>query len=255
MPTTHEDHAAALAHANMLHNAQTNAQIIANASMTQPSWFLGSQGHHEPAPVMPVHKESHMTKARNLFRSLSASAAARLPTIPGKPFPPGHPALATLNAPPEVGAPRHPLKFDPVTSSLSHLSQHKVLYKKKLYPSVAHLFEALKFMKVRPDLADQIRGYAGAPNTLASVAHKWEAHKRRDWNHVMLRKMDEVQYAKFSQHPDLRAELVGTGNAELMNGDEADNFWGVGADGHGQNQLGKSLMRVRERLKREGAGR
>jgi diaminohydroxyphosphoribosylaminopyrimidine deaminase/5-amino-6-(5-phosphoribosylamino)uracil reductase len=67
--------------------------------------------------------------------------------------------------------------------------------------------------------------------------------------------MDQAQYAKFSQYPDIRAELIGTGNAEIINGDQTDTFWGVGVDGHGQNQMGQSLMRVRERLKREGAGR
>ena len=60
--------------------------------------------------------------------------------------------------------------------------------------------------------------------------------------------MDEVLYLKFCQHNELRALLLGTSQAELIYVEPGDLFWGDGA-GAGLNELGKSLMRVREQLR------
>ena len=65
--------------------------------------------------------------------------------------------------------------------------------------------------------------------------------------------MDEVLYLKFSQHAYLRALLLSTNPAKLVYVEPTDPFWGDGA-GIGMNQLGRSLMRVRERLRVEGMG-
>ena len=63
--------------------------------------------------------------------------------------------------------------------------------------------------------------------------------------------MEEVLCAKFRQHPDLRIMLLGTGNADLEYADTDDSYWGSGLDGLGENQLGKVLTRVRERLRED----
>lgn len=63
--------------------------------------------------------------------------------------------------------------------------------------------------------------------------------------------MDEVLYLKFRQHSDLRTLLLGTTPAELIYVESGDTFWGDGA-GAGRNELGNSLMRVRERFRAEG---
>ena len=79
--------------------------------------------------------------------------------------------------------------------------------------------------------------------------------------------MDRAIYHKFKQHHDLREELLSTGNAELIEvripshsyvsiltptqDSDKDAFWGVGADRKGRNELGKALMRLREKLRRE----
>ncbi len=49
---------------------------------------------------------------------------------------------------------------------------------------------------------------------------------------------------------DLRAELLGTGDGELVENAPRDYYWGCGRDGSGRNMLGKILMEVRESLRR-----
>lgn len=66
--------------------------------------------------------------------------------------------------------------------------------------------------------------------------------------------MDEVLYHKFVQHPNIRALLMGTGVAQLVFSDLSDPFWGDGSLGQGANELGKALVRVRDRLRAEGYG-
>jgi predicted NAD-dependent protein-ADP-ribosyltransferase YbiA (DUF1768 family) len=63
--------------------------------------------------------------------------------------------------------------------------------------------------------------------------------------------MDEVLYLKFRQHGALRTLLSNTYPLELVFSEFNDSFWGDGG-GTGRNELGKSLMRVRDRLRVEG---
>ena len=62
--------------------------------------------------------------------------------------------------------------------------------------------------------------------------------------------MDEVLYLKFCQHSGLRMLLFNTYPSELVYVEPRDPFWGDDP-GAGTNELGKSLMRVRERLHME----
>ena len=59
-------------------------------------------------------------------------------------------------------------------------------------------------------------------------------------------------YLKFKQHPDLRGQLMNTGTAEIIYSEANDPYWGEGQAGQGTNELGKAIMRARERLRKEG---
>jgi ribA/ribD-fused uncharacterized protein len=63
--------------------------------------------------------------------------------------------------------------------------------------------------------------------------------------------MRKAVLAKFTQHEDLRAILLGTGDAVLIEHTEKDSYWGDGGDGSGQNRLGHILMSVRAELRRQ----
>lgn len=79
----------------------------------------------------------------------------------------------------------------------------------------------------------------------------WDKHKE-DF-------MFNACYAKFSQNNELKDFLLSTGNREIIEASPVDNIWGIGfssdkamenIDKWGQNLLGKTLMKVREELRK-----
>ena len=79
------------------------------------------------------------------------------------------------------------------------------------------------------------------------------------WNGVRQIVVYEGLLAKFSQNPELKAQLKDTGKAVLAECAVKDRIWGIGLSMHdsgrldrakwqGQNLLGYALMMVRERL-------
>ena len=70
------------------------------------------------------------------------------------------------------------------------------------------------------------------------------------WDQKRIATMTYLVTQKFTQHPELKAKLLATGNAELIEGNTwHDHFWGV-CDGRGENHLGRILMMVRDNLKK-----
>ena len=61
--------------------------------------------------------------------------------------------------------------------------------------------------------------------------------------------MRDAVRAKFTQHDDLRALLLSTGDAMLVEHTENDDYWGDGGDGSGRNMLGQILMQIRTELR------
>ena len=70
---------------------------------------------------------------------------------------------------------------------------------------------------------------------------KWWRSARDE---VMLRAVR----AKFEQHSELRAVLLGTGAEEIREHTRRDTYWGDGGNGHGR-PAGKILMQVRAELR------
>lgn len=130
----------------------------------------------------------------------------------------------------------------------TNFSEHAVIYKGKRYPTSEHLFQSFKFHGHRPGLAEHIRTCSERPSVAFSEARRFQPEVRPDWIHVNIQMMEEALWHKFTQHLDLKAELLATGDAELVEDSDKDAFWGVGADRRGKNELGKALERLRTKL-------
>ncbi|KAF8626119.1 hypothetical protein AX17_006614 [Amanita inopinata Kibby_2008] len=131
----------------------------------------------------------------------------------------------------------------------TNFSPHPVAYKGKKYPTSEHLFQSFKFHDHRPGLAEHIRTCSERPSVAFSEARRFQPEVRPDWLKINIQKMEEALWHKFTQHPDLKAELLSTGNGELIEDSDKDAFWGWGADRKGRNELGKALERLRARLR------
>jgi ribA/ribD-fused uncharacterized protein len=78
-----------------------------------------------------------------------------------------------------------------------------------------------------------------------SLRNEW----KKDWNKIKRSIMYEVLYLKFTQNAHLKAALLETGDAILIEGNWwGDTYWGV-CNGEGENVLGKLLMQIRELLR------
>ncbi|KAH9932377.1 uncharacterized protein B0H18DRAFT_952470 [Fomitopsis serialis] len=110
------------------------------------------------------------------------------------------------------------------------------------------VFQAHKFMPDKPELAERIRLLPTSRDALREAGNLREL-QRADWFDVNIRVMDDILEAKFAQHLSLRDMLLKTGNTELIEDSTVDSFWGCGQDGQGRNELGKALMRLRDKLR------
>ena len=114
------------------------------------------------------------------------------------------------------------------------------------WPTTEHYYQAQKFED--PDRQERIRRF---PKAAAAKRHATR-HKekvRADWEAQKDAVMERALRAKFTQHRSLRDLLLGSGE-ERIEEDTRDTYWGVGADGTGQNRLGEMLMRLRAELRR-----
>ncbi|KAJ6541805.1 hypothetical protein B0H19DRAFT_1174732 [Mycena capillaripes] len=131
----------------------------------------------------------------------------------------------------------------------TNFSPHPVQYKGKRYPTSEHLFQAFKFMENRPDIAEKIRKISEFPRDAFQEAHRQKDNVPSNWRKVNIAMMEIALEHKFTQHQDLKQELLRTGDAELVENSAEDPFWGVGKDGKGQNELGKALERLRAKIR------
>ena len=114
------------------------------------------------------------------------------------------------------------------------------------WPTVEHFFQAQKFPDT--DYEEAIR-QARSPAKAKAMGRTRRLRLRRDWERAKDGIMREAVWAKFSQHADIRAVLVATGDAVIVEDSPTDAYWGAGAHGGGKNKLGRILMSVREELR------
>lgn len=125
---------------------------------------------------------------------------------------------------------------------LSNFYPVEVQFDGVVYPTVEHAFQAAK--TVDADERDQI---CQQMKPLDAKRLGQDVKLRDDWETKKIAVMEDLVLQKF-QRPVLRARLLATGDAALVEGNTwGDTFWGV-SEGKGANHLGRILMRIREYL-------
>lgn len=129
---------------------------------------------------------------------------------------------------------------------MSNFAPAPVRLKGRVWPTTEHYFQAQKFAGTRHE--GEVRA-AKTPMIAARMGRDRSRPLRRDWESVKVSVMRDAVMAKFVQHDDLRAQLLATGDAPLVEHTENDSYWGDGGDGSGQNMLGRILVEVRAALR------
>lgn len=130
----------------------------------------------------------------------------------------------------------------------SNFSKHGFTLDGKHWKTAEHYFQAMKYTgQPREDTIQQ----APDPMTAKQLGGDRHFPIRPDWEAVKDDLMRRAVRAKFRQHPDIRAVLIGTGDEELIEDAPNDYYWGCGAKGTGKNRLGQVLMEVRDALRTE----
>lgn len=137
-------------------------------------------------------------------------------------------------------------------AEFSNFSMNTVTYQGITYTNSEAAWQAQKTLDM--DTRREFAEYA--PRVAKQKGRKLKL--RQDWESVKYNLMVDVCYAKFSQNQPLKEKLLSTGDAYLIENTTGwhDNIWG-NCDCEkcktieGKNLLGKALMEVRERLKKE----
>lgn len=129
----------------------------------------------------------------------------------------------------------------------SNFAAYPIMLGEKLWPTSEHYFQAQKFEDT--DHQEAIRADK-SPMVAARLGRSRSKKLRADWESVKDSVMLDAVRAKFEQHDDARATLLGTGDALLVEHTENDRYWGDGGDGSGKNMLGQILMQVRDEIRR-----
>ena len=129
---------------------------------------------------------------------------------------------------------------------LSSFSAHEVTIDGVVCKTVEHGYHALR---IKPGLQrDSILSQRSPLDAWREgQKHKnTEALQVEGYNKLAL--MEKLCRAKLEQHNDIKDILLVTGARKLLKVFDTDYYWGTGADGSGENQMGKIWMRLRTEL-------
>lgn len=140
-------------------------------------------------------------------------------------------------------------KFEGEYEFLSNFYSSPITWMGVEYPTVEHFFQAMKTFD-----EEEREEIAAAPTPGKAKRMGRAVHLRSDWNEASETYMQVGLMLKFV-NPDLKARLLATGDADLIEGNTwHDNLWGSCscdkcANIPGQNKLGKLLMKVRAEIR------
>ena len=134
--------------------------------------------------------------------------------------------------------------FENEFAFLSNFYSCIIVYEGIYYPTVEHAFQAAKTLDF-----EQRKTIAAAPTPGQAKRLGRKVDLRSDWEEIKDGVMEELVRRKFNSSFILKTMLLATGDRELIEGNWwNDTYWGV-CKGVGRNQLGKTLMKIREELR------
>ncbi len=128
---------------------------------------------------------------------------------------------------------------------LSNFERAEQMIDSITYKTNEHYYQSQK--AIEPEVRSWIRN---APSPFLAMKVGRSLRRKEfvvNWNTIKRATMLKGLMAKFSQNLELKQKLLDTGDAKLHEDSPTDMFWGV----KGKDMLGKLLMEVREKLKKQ----
>ncbi len=129
-----------------------------------------------------------------------------------------------------------------------NFSSFGFIYRGIKYPTVEHAYQAMKFVDTAPEIAMQITECLSADQA-KRIAFANQDKQRKDWKVVNVSIMEELLIAKLEQNPYVKQKLLETKDYIICEDSPKDDFWGIGPNRDGRNELGKLWMKLRNELK------
>ncbi len=133
---------------------------------------------------------------------------------------------------------------------LDNFSSFGFTYKGTYYQTVEHAYQSLKFKNVAPEIEKTIVECYSAYEA-QRIAHEYSDRQSASWDKEKVAIMEQLLRAKLAQHPYVKKKLSETADYTICEDSPKDDFWGIGKDRKGQNQLGKLWMKLRKELRDE----
>ncbi len=132
-----------------------------------------------------------------------------------------------------------------VNEDLGSFSKHPFHLDESEWPSVEHYFQAMKFEDKE---YQEIIRCADHPKKARKLGRSRLRSIRKNWRDVKILYMTRAVYTMCRTYPDVATKLLDTGGNKLVENSQYDYFWGCGRDRRGENNFGKVLMNVRDKL-------
>ena len=142
---------------------------------------------------------------------------------------------------------REPINFiETEYMYLSPFSAHPIEIWGEVFPTLEHAYQASRI---------KLGSEHDAVKNAKSPMDAWrEGQKYKDNPELAVPNfnkdavMEELSRAKLAQHKDIAEILKKSGDRELLKVYDTDYYWGTGADGTGENRMGKIWMKLRAEL-------
>jgi N-glycosidase YbiA len=129
---------------------------------------------------------------------------------------------------------------------LSPFSAHRIELWGEVFQTVEHAYQCSRLKECRQREAVKC---ASSPLAAWEEGQKYKSNpalKVQNFNKEKV--MEEIFRAKIAQHPEIVEILQMTGSRGLLKVFADDYYWGTGADGTGQNIMGKLWMKLRDEM-------
>lgn len=130
------------------------------------------------------------------------------------------------------------------TSGFSNFSLHKIKIKDI---GIFHTSEAA-YNSYKCEDKNYIQKQINCKTPFNSRKLALEIKETIHWKENKIKIMKKIIHIKLFQHEDFRNNLLNTGYRKIIFSDKNDDFWGLGRNGNGSNNLGKILTELRYEL-------